>query len=248
MPPSVLRSVVSPARSFLVARSMAALSIAGLVPVACDTEPEDGLFGASAAGPSMPTSGAGTGGGVDDPDTDGATGDARADSGGDESTGGAAPPPATGSGPADSNGEPEPPPADTGGGTFDPLDDDGSSTSLGDDGGSASAGGGLPSSCCAAGLGAGCSDPAVEACVCGADAFCCEEQWDDLCAASADACGGNCGGGGGGGGGACCMVQAGPGCVDAAIEGCVCLFDSFCCDTQWDDVCVEEAADCGAPC
>ncbi len=52
----------------------------------------------------------------------------------------------------------------------------------------------------------------------------------------------------GGGAGACCEVQIGPGCGDAVIEACVCGLDAFCCSTQWDDVCVGEAAECGAGC
>ena len=52
----------------------------------------------------------------------------------------------------------------------------------------------------------------------------------------------------GGGAGACCEVQVGPGCGDAVIEACVCGLDAFCCSTQWDDVCVGEAAECGAGC
>lgn len=231
-----------------------ALALAGLAVPACDTEPEEGLFGASAAGPSMSTAGGDTAGDAEDRDTDGASNDSRDDNGAaGEST--AAAGPADDSGPADSGGDPMPPPPDgeTGAGTFDPLDDGGmddagGSTSVGDDGGaSASGGGGLPGACCSPSASAGCSDPAVEACVCGGDSFCCDTQWDDVCAAAADACGGNCGGGGGGG--ACCMVQAGPGCADPAIEGCVCLFDSFCCEMQWDDICVEEAqTTCGAAC
>lgn len=226
------------------------LAMVGLVATACDTEPKDGLFGASAAGPSMPTASAGTGSDADDPDTEGASDDSRADSGGGDSSGGDS---AQGdSAPADSNGDPAPPPAEDEGGTFDPLDDGGmdaaGSTSFGDDGGAATSdGGGLPGDCCSASIGAGCSDPAVEACVCGQDSFCCDSQWDEICAQIAGGCGGNCAGGGAGG--ACCMVQAAPGCGDLALENCVCSFDAFCCTTQWDEVCVQEAqVDCGAAC
>jgi hypothetical protein len=240
MPAHVSRSVVS---CWILALAVPSAALAG-----CDTEAEEGLFGASAAGPSTPTSG--TGGDAEDPDTEGASEGSRADTGAGDSSGAGDPPPDS---PADSNADPMPPPPadDSGGGTFDPLDDGGTdaggSTSLSDDDGAASSGGGMASSCCAAGAGVGCSDPAVEACVCGQDPFCCDTQWDDVCAESADLCGGNCGGGGAGG--ACCMVQAGPGCADPATESCVCLFDAFCCTMQWDDVCVQEAqVDCGAVC
>lgn len=49
------------------------------------------------------------------------------------------------------------------------------------------------------------------------------------------------------GGGDCCAAGDGPGCDDATVEACVCALDSFCCDTQWDDLCVTKATnDCGA--
>ncbi len=35
--------------------------------------------------------------------------------------------------------------------------------------------------CCQTGHGAGCSNPAIEACVCAADAFCCSTYWDRTC-------------------------------------------------------------------
>jgi hypothetical protein len=46
-------------------------------------------------------------------------------------------------------------------------------------------GGGGGSNCCVANGGLGCDDPTCEAAVCGADAFCCDTEWDALCAASA---------------------------------------------------------------
>jgi hypothetical protein len=48
--------------------------------------------------------------------------------------------------------------------------------------------------------------------------------------------------------GDCCTAQLVPGCGDAALEGCVCGLDDFCCSTEWDDLCVQEAGDCGAAC
>jgi hypothetical protein len=39
--------------------------------------------------------------------------------------------------------------------------------------------------CCDGHSGAGCADPACTASVCSADLFCCETQWDDICAAAA---------------------------------------------------------------
>lgn len=45
------------------------------------------------------------------------------------------------------------------------------------------------SSCCAKQSGAGCGDPAVEACVCYVDPYCCSTKWDNYCAAEAEALG-----------------------------------------------------------
>ncbi len=46
----------------------------------------------------------------------------------------------------------------------------------------------LDSPCCVAQDGAGCAlDPGLEACVCGADPFCCEVLWDDACLETAHA-------------------------------------------------------------
>lgn len=43
----------------------------------------------------------------------------------------------------------------------------------------------------------------------------------------------------------CCSTGHGPGCEDAAIEACVCALDSFCCNTDWDGVCVDNVDDFG---
>ena len=124
----------------------------------------------------------------------------------------------------------EPPAGDTGGGTVD-------------------------ADCCTAHDGAGCADAAIEACVCAADGFCCSTEWDAVCVdqVTSLACG-DCGGGttdptagtGGetGGGpvpGACCMATGTPGCPgDPAVEACVCAADAFCCDVEWDGICVDQ--------
>src|SRR5262249_22561062 len=42
-----------------------------------------------------------------------------------------------------------------------------------------------PGSCCAGNFGPGCNDATCQSCVCGVDAFCCDTQWDDQCAAEA---------------------------------------------------------------
>ena len=43
--------------------------------------------------------------------------------------------------------------------------------------------------CCTTGHGAGCSDPDIEACVCAADPYCCDGEWDGDCVAAVDAFG-----------------------------------------------------------
>ena len=43
-----------------------------------------------------------------------------------------------------------------------------------------------------------------------------------------------------------CQVEEGPGCAGCGCEACVCEADAFCCDTQWDDLCVGQCInDCG---
>ncbi|MHC5029074.1 MAG: hypothetical protein ACYTGR_20175, partial [Planctomycetota bacterium] len=148
------------------------------------------------------------------------------------------------------------------------------------------------SDCCEANGTPGCDNAECEALVCAADAFCCDTQWDGICAgAAADLCGDLCGGGaaigaccfddgtcldgasaegcigkggayqgdgttcadvscgGGGGGGDCCIANGSPGCDDAGCEATVCAADPFCCDTEWDQICADAAADlCGKLC
>ncbi len=48
--------------------------------------------------------------------------------------------------------------------------------------------------CCDAADAPGCGDPAVEACVCADDTYCCQVAWDDQCADAAPACGAACAG------------------------------------------------------
>ncbi len=45
----------------------------------------------------------------------------------------------------------------------------------------------------------------------------------------------------------CCETGHGPGCSDPVIEACICALDSFCCDVDWDQICVDgvELAGCG---
>jgi hypothetical protein len=98
-------------------------------------------------------------------------------------------------------------------------------------------------SCCIANDSPGCSDPDVQACVCALDTYCCDVQWDSICAGEADDCG-SCNGD-------CCESNGTPGCDNEDIEKCVCAVDAFCCNGQWDNLCVqevntEECGDCQA--
>jgi alpha-tubulin suppressor-like RCC1 family protein len=49
-----------------------------------------------------------------------------------------------------------------------------------------------------------------------------------------------------------CTASSDPGCNDCSCEECVCVIDSWCCDVEWDDLCVEACSgecgfDCGGP-
>jgi hypothetical protein len=102
--------------------------------------------------------------------------------------------------------------------------------------------------CCAAHEGPQCDDDAVNECVCAIDDSCCLESWTDDCIVLAvSLCDQECKGiepthp--------CCFSSDNPGCSDATVEACVCAIDNFCCDTQWDFTCVNNAENmCGVPC
>ncbi|MGP1346182.1 MAG: hypothetical protein ACTS3F_05875 [Phycisphaerales bacterium] len=106
--------------------------------------------------------------------------------------------------------------------------------------GCAICGGGGGSNCCIANGGLGCDDPDCEALICGADPFCCDTQWDQVCADAALAGCAVCDGGGGGGSN-CCNANGGLGCDDPDCEALICGADPFCCDTQWDQICADAA-------
>ena len=103
----------------------------------------------------------------------------------------------------------------------------------------------LPGDCCSPTQAAGCLDADVEACVCEADPFCCEVEWDEACVddtslyecGCAEPPGTTDGGTDTGGPSDCCDASVEPGCVDPGIEACVCALDNFCCETSWDQQC-----------
>jgi hypothetical protein len=119
----------------------------------------------------------------------------------------------------------------------------------------------LSGDCCAADDSAGCEDATISQCTCGVDisgfagptpidpADCCTGDWTAECAAVADAaCDAGCDAGVDGG--ACCVGDSGVGGCDVPeVQDCVCAFDSYCCDTEWDAECVAKGQlFCSAQC
>lgn len=98
----------------------------------------------------------------------------------------------------------------------------------------------------------GCTDTICCNEVCAVDPFCCEDMWDEFCAAEAE---GLCAGGfqscGSPIAGSCRTVHSSGGCSDAECCNAVCAEDTECCigDFGWDAFCVEaEAAICHGAC
>ena len=50
--------------------------------------------------------------------------------------------------------------------------------------------------------------------------------------------------------GDCCAENGSAGCDDSAIVDCVCALDPYCCDTEWDELCIQDLAigQCGLEC
>ena len=119
------------------------------------------------------------------------------------------------------------------------------------DGGGGGGGGG---DCCVANPGTTCcSDQVCCDAVCAIDPYCCATEWDQVCANEAqqycEACGGGGGGGVCGSGGDCCAANPGtPGCADQTCCETVCSADPYCCDTEWDQICVNQAVAVCAVC
>ncbi|MCH2161743.1 MAG: hypothetical protein MK085_07700 [Phycisphaerales bacterium] len=92
-----------------------------------------------------------------------------------------------------------------------------------------------------------CSDGKCCESVCASDPYCCETEWDQLCAEAVPSI---CNGGGGGGSGECgdpnsgsCEIANGtPYCSDEACCEAICDADPFCCDTEWDQICADASA------
>jgi hypothetical protein len=103
--------------------------------------------------------------------------------------------------------------------------------------------------CCLANGTPGCADVTCCKTICVTDPFCCDLEWDGLCAVQAqqdcDCSGGVCGPGNGN----CCVANGTPGCADETCCNIVCGADPYCCDVEWDGQCTEQAlglCDCSA--
>ncbi|MDA1008842.1 MAG: hypothetical protein O2800_07590, partial [Planctomycetota bacterium] len=91
--------------------------------------------------------------------------------------------------------------------------------------------------CLDAGVDAACCDT-----VCSFNPLCCDVLWDQECIdLQSQLCGG--GGGGCGSGGDCCVANPGTtGCLDSTCCETVCAADPYCCATEWDQLCANQAA------
>ena len=84
-----------------------------------------------------------------------------------------------------------------------------------------------------------CDDPACCATVCAQDPFCCLSAWDAFCVEYAlERCSKGCGVTTSG---SCFVPRPTGGCAQGDCCIAVCQQDVFCCDTAWDDVCVQMA-------
>lgn len=103
-------------------------------------------------------------------------------------------------------------------------------------------------SCFAAHATPGCNIVACCEAVCAQDPFCCDTQWDNICAGAAGVICTTCGGNGAGN---CFAAHPNPSCNNEECCEAVCAQDAFCCNTQWDSICANAAgvicATCGGP-
>jgi len=99
--------------------------------------------------------------------------------------------------------------------------------------------------CCIDSEGQGCEDAACTSAICAVDDFCCEVEWDFLCANQALELCAVCEGASN-----CCFGWGDVGCDDASCQDLVCDIDDYCCDVEWDSICAEIALEecevCGA--
>ncbi len=99
-------------------------------------------------------------------------------------------------------------------------------------------------SCTAEHTGRGCDDVTCCSSTCSVDPYCCDVEWDNICAAeSPGLCSGSFDVCGGANTNSCQTANTSAGCGDATCCNRVCGRDPFCCITEWDDICAGEAAD-----
>ncbi len=109
--------------------------------------------------------------------------------------------------------------------------------------------------CFAANTTPGCDHTECCKFVCGLDRFCCDVEWDQLCADQASSsleCGKGdpvCSEIAGMPGAECCDAHGGVGCNQFQCCECVCDLDLFCCDVEWDEICAGAVVvDCPCDC
>lgn len=145
------------------------------------------------------------------------------------------------------------------------VGDDTTGSPTTDPGSSSDGGDGGSGDCCSAHPSPSCSDDTCSNAVCAMNASCCAFEWDGSCVELAeqlcDGCTGatmgssegdgtDSGSDDGGSNDQCCVETPGmPGCPNQLLEDCVCGQDPFCCDNEWDGMCVGIGTDlCGADC
>lgn len=87
--------------------------------------------------------------------------------------------------------------------------------------------------------GPGCEVPDCCNAICLTDPICCIDRWDNACVAQAEVICTFCGPGRG----SCLAARTAPGCDDVSCCAKVCGLDEFCCVTEWDATCVQQAQD-----
>jgi hypothetical protein len=119
--------------------------------------------------------------------------------------------------------------------------------------------------CCVPNFTPKCNDEACCTAVCDIDSYCCDVEWDVVCASGAlqtEGCTGpdeacpvpQCGDADAGD---CCYANGTPSCSDETCCDAICLDDPACCDIAWDSICAASAAvecdvctsglECGSP-
>jgi hypothetical protein len=85
-----------------------------------------------------------------------------------------------------------------------------------------------------------CDEQACCDAVCAVDSYCCNNHWDAFCVTESNDLCNSCGSALTG---SCFQTHAKPHCDNDACCDTICAFDTYCCNTQWDSICVREALD-----